>query len=72
MNRLQLEEPFAPQGIKQRKGCNHKMMDYVEGHTVIQRLNDIFDAEWEFTVMVIIIVAAPPCNIPLLIWGAIF
>ena len=47
MNRLQLEEPFAPQEIKQRKGRNHKMMDYVEGHTVIQRLNDIFDAEAE-------------------------
>ena len=50
MNRELLEKPFAPNEIKQRKGRNNKMMDYVEGHTVVQRLNDIFDAEWKFTI----------------------
>jgi len=26
------------------------MLAYVEGHAVIQRLNDAFDAKWSFTV----------------------
>ena len=51
MDRSQLEEPFAPNEIKQRKGRNNKMMEYIEGHTVIQRLNDIFNAEWKFTII---------------------
>jgi len=51
MNRELLEQPFSQGEIKQRKGRNHQMMDYIEGHTVVQRLNDIFDAEWKFNVV---------------------
>ena len=44
MNRELLEKPFAPEQVKQREGNFGKMLDYVEGHTVIQRLNDAFDS----------------------------
>jgi len=37
--------------VKQRKGRNNQAMNYIEGHTVVQRLNDIFDAEWEFMIL---------------------
>ena len=40
MNREILEKPFGPEQIKQREGNFGKMLDYIEGHTVIQRLND--------------------------------
>ena len=40
MNRDILEAPFAPEQIKQREGNFGKMLDYIEGHAVIQRLND--------------------------------
>ena len=49
MNRDVLEQPFGPEQIKQREGNFGKMLDYIEGHTVIQRLNDAFDGEWSFT-----------------------
>lgn len=51
MNRNILEKPFGPGQIKQREGNFGKMLDYVEAHSVIQRLNDAFDAEWSFTVL---------------------
>jgi hypothetical protein len=38
MNRALLEHPFDPAQIKQRKGRNG-VLDYVEGHTVVARLN---------------------------------
>src|SRR4029453_12389304 len=38
MNRNLLEHPFDPAQIKQRRGRNG-VLDYVEGHTVIARLN---------------------------------
>ena len=41
MNRRLLEAPFAPSQIKQRKGPTGGVLDYVEGHTVIARLNQI-------------------------------
>ena len=41
MNRRLLEAPFAPAQIKQRKGPTGGVLDYVEGHTVIARLNQI-------------------------------
>ena len=44
MNREILEKPFGPEQIKQREGNFGKMLDYIEGHAVIQRLNDAFDA----------------------------
>ncbi|GAB6906649.1 conserved hypothetical protein [Desulfosarcina cetonica] len=51
MNREILERPFAPEQIKQREGNFGKMLDYIEGHAVIQRLNDAFDGEWSFTIV---------------------
>jgi len=51
MNRSLLERPFERNEIKQRKGNSGKMLDYVEAHSIIQRLNDAFDAEWSFTIL---------------------
>ena len=51
MNRELLEKPFAPEQIKQRKGTYGNVLDYVEGHAVIQRLNDAFDANWSFEIL---------------------
>ena len=50
MNRELLEKPFAPEQIKQREGNFGKILDYIEGHSVIQRLNDAFDAKWSFEI----------------------
>jgi len=50
MNRALLEQAFAPAQIRQRKGRNG-MLDYVEGHTVIQRLNEALDGEWSFEIV---------------------
>jgi hypothetical protein len=49
MNRDILEKPFGPEQIKQREGNFGKKLDYIEGHEVIQRLNDAFDGDWSFT-----------------------
>ena len=51
MNRELLEQPFAPDQIKQRKGNFGNTLDYVEGHTVIQRLNDSFEGNWSFEIV---------------------
>ena len=45
-----LETPFTPDQIKQRKGLWGKMLDYIEGHNVIARLNSAFDSDWSFSV----------------------
>lgn len=50
MNRELLQKPFEPTQIKQRKGRNG-MLDYVEGHSIIQRLNDAFEGAWSFEVL---------------------
>jgi len=47
MNRDLLEKPFEPAQIRQRKGRNG-MLDYVEGHGVIQRLNEALEGAWSF------------------------
>jgi hypothetical protein len=49
MNRALLERPFEPAQIRQRKGRNG-MLDYVEGHTVIARLNEAMDGAWSFEI----------------------
>ncbi|MBI4271989.1 MAG: hypothetical protein HY615_16760 [Candidatus Rokubacteria bacterium] len=49
MNRALLEQPFAPAQIRQRKGRNG-VLDYVEGHNVIHRLNEALDGAWSFEV----------------------
>lgn len=51
MNRQILEKPFDQNQIKQREGNFGKMLDYIEGHAVIQRLNDAFEADWSFTII---------------------
>ena len=51
MNRELLEKPFDPNQIKQRKGNFGKMLDYIEGHSVIERLNMVFDSEWSFSIL---------------------
>ena len=51
MNRQLLEKPFEPNQIKQREGNFGRMLDYIEGHSVIQRLNDAFEATWSFEIL---------------------
>jgi len=51
MNRELLERPFEKELIKQRKGNFGDMIDYVETHAVIQRLNDAFDGQWSFEIL---------------------
>jgi hypothetical protein len=50
MNRELLERPFAPEQIRQRKGRNG-LLDYVEGHSVIQRLNEALEGAWSFEIV---------------------
>lgn len=50
MNRELLEKPFDPDQIKQREGNFGKMLNYIPGYSVIQRLNDAFDAKWSFEI----------------------
>ena len=51
MNRELLEKPFDLSQIKQREGNFGKVLDYIEGHAIIQRLNDAFEAEWSFSIL---------------------
>jgi hypothetical protein len=51
IDRKLLEAPFEPSQVRQRKGAFGDVLDYVEGHTVIRRLNDAFDARWNFEVL---------------------
>lgn len=48
MNRELLEKPFAPDQIKQRQGNYGQILDYVEGHAMISRLNEAFDGNWTY------------------------
>jgi len=48
MNRALLEKPFEPANVKQRQGSFGNTLDYVEGHAVIARLNEAFEATWAF------------------------
>jgi len=50
MSRQLLEKPFEPAQIRQRKGRNG-MLDYVEGHSVIHRLNEALEGQWSFEIM---------------------
>lgn len=51
MNRELLEKPFDRNQIKQREGNFGKMLDYIEGHAVVKRLNDAFEANWSFAIL---------------------
>src|SRR5688572_4337882 len=50
MNREILEKPFTREQIKRRQGTNGDVLDYIEGCTVIHRLNECFEAEWIFEI----------------------
>ena len=50
MNRALLEKPFEPGQIRQRKGRNG-LLDYVEGHSVIHRLNEALEGAWSFEIV---------------------
>jgi hypothetical protein len=50
MNRAVLEQPFDATQIRQRRGRTGTVLDYVEGHTVIARLNEAFAGAWSFEV----------------------
>jgi hypothetical protein len=49
MNRALLEKPFEATQIRQRQGRNG-LLDYVEGHSVIARLNQALEGAWSFEV----------------------
>jgi hypothetical protein len=51
MDREMLEQPFDAKFIKQRKGRNNMTLDYIETHSVIQRLNDALDGNWSFEIV---------------------
>lgn len=51
MNRDLLEKPFDPEQIKQREGNFGDVLDYLEGPTVIQRLNEAFNGAWSFDIV---------------------
>ncbi len=51
MNRELLEKRFTPAEIKQRDGGYGEVVDYLEGATVIQRLNEAFNGEWSFEIV---------------------
>lgn len=51
INRKLLETPFEASQIKQRKGAYGDMLDYIEGHAVIKRLNDAFNGMWSFEIV---------------------
>ena len=45
-----LEREFSSRFIRQRKGNFGAMLDYIEAHVVIQRLNQAFQGDWSFEV----------------------
>jgi len=45
-----LERPFPPDAIKTRPGAFGNTLSYIEGHTVIGRLNDAFQSNWSFEI----------------------
>jgi hypothetical protein len=50
MNRAVLEKPFDATQIRQRRGRTGGVLDYVEGHTVVARLNEAFEGAWSFEI----------------------
>jgi hypothetical protein len=46
-----LEAPFPHDLVKTRPGAFGNSLSYIEGHTVIGRLNAAFDANWSFEII---------------------
>lgn len=51
LNRSVLERPFPPANIRSRKGAFGRKLHYVEGHCYIRRLNEAFDGDWGWQVL---------------------
>ena len=51
MNRQLLEQSFSQEEIKQRDGNFGQTLNYVSGHTVIERLNQAFESLWSFEIV---------------------
>ena len=51
MNRELLEKPFTPEQLKQHEGNFGKVLNYVEGHAIIQRLNIAFNPACSFKIL---------------------
>ncbi len=45
-----LSEPFPQDQIKSRKGNFGNQLSYVDSQTVTQRLNEVLEGEWSFTI----------------------
>ena len=46
-----LQRPFASLEVRQREGSFGKTLDYIETHTVIQRLNEALNGDWSFHIV---------------------
>ena len=46
-----LTRPFEAGQVKQRQGRGGKMLDYLETHAIITRLNEAFAGAWSFEVV---------------------
>ena len=51
MKRELLEQPFGELEIKYRDGKFGQSLAYVSGHTIIKRLNDVFESAWSFEIV---------------------
>ena len=46
-----LSESFPPDMVKQRKGNFGNMLDYIDAASVINRLNEVLEGQWSFTII---------------------
>ena len=46
-----LEAPFPEGLVKTRPGTFGSQLSYLEGHTIVARLNEAFDGNWSFEIM---------------------
>ncbi len=52
MNVELLEQPFAPEQVKEMQGRSGKTLQYIEGHIVIKRLNEAIGNDgWSFSII---------------------
>ncbi len=49
--RVALEKRFSEAQVKQRRGSFGKSIVYVDGSAIVARLNECFDADWNFTIL---------------------
>jgi hypothetical protein len=63
-----LREPFGREAIKQRVGGGNRKFDYLEAHSVINRLNNVLDY-WDFSIISLtwqddVLIAHVEMNVP--------